>query len=137
MSGTGGKSGIGMGTQQMHQTMSSEYYRRNQAKLSKQQSPETSTMNAAQSQQQPSSGQNRSKSKTGAAAAAQFLKRRGSEDKKESPQKAPHIGTQRSGIYFQEYLEHNKARSPKVIPSKQLESLRAGQESQMASNGMF
>lgn len=32
MSGTGGKSGIGMGTQHMHQTMSSEYYRRNLAK---------------------------------------------------------------------------------------------------------
>lgn len=79
----------------------------------------------AQSQQQASTGQNRSKSKTGAAAAAQqFLKRRGSDDKKESPQKAPQIGTQRNGIYFQEYLEHNKARSPKVIPSKQLESLR-------------
>ena len=87
MSGTGGKSGIGMGTQHMHQTMSSEYYRRNQGKAngSKQQSPETSTQHVAQSQQQVSAGQSRSKSKTGAAAAAQFLKRRGSEDKKESP----------------------------------------------------
>jgi len=59
------------------------------------------------------------------------MKRRVSEDKKESPLKGPGVVTQRNAIYFQEYLEHNKARSPKIIPSNQLESLRSEQAAQV------
>ena len=56
-----------------------------------------------------------------------------------TPLKGPGVVSQRNAIYFQEYLGHNEARSPKVLPSKHLESLgseHAGQ-AQMGSNGMF
>ena len=143
MTGTGlsqSKSNIGVGVAHAtHAAMSSEYYSRNARKAggSKHASPETSTQ-AVHSSQTLQKSSSRSKSKTGQTA-AQFVQRRGSGDKKETPLKGPGVVTQRNAIYFQEYLEHNKARSPKVMASKQLESLRSEQaaQAQMGSNGMF
>lgn len=51
------------------------------------------------------------------------MKRRVSEEKSaEIPSKKPTISTTRgNGIAYAEYLDHNKARSPKIYTSKHLE----------------
>ena len=61
------------------------------------------------------------------------MKRRVSEDKagEITGKLKPSIsGTRGNAIAYAEYLDHNKARSPKVYPSKHLEQMKQAQSSQ-------
>ena len=60
-----------------------------------------------------------------------FMKRRVSENKvgEISGKLKPISATRGNTIAYAEYLDHNKARSPKIYPSKQLEQLKQVQGS--------
>ena len=61
------------------------------------------------------------------------MKRRVSEEKAgEISAKKPTLQVTRSNqIAYADYLDHNKARSPKVYPSKHLEQLKHAQDGQL------
>ena len=67
------------------------------------------------------------------------MKRRVSEEKSaEIPSKKPTISTTRgNGIAYAEYLDHNKARSPKIYTSKHLEQYKQAQGGQLTQTQMF
>ena len=68
------------------------------------------------------------------------MKRRVSEEKTSEllAKGKPTLGATRGpGISYAEYLDQNKARSPKVYPSKHLEQLKQVQNAQLTQTQMF
>ena len=102
-----------------NQPLAHDYYSQKQLKKSSNKiSPDEAVTQGVRTQQIVT----RNKSKQGAPN-SNYMIRRSSDDKQLEVKAKPTIGTQRNQIYFHEYLESSKARSPKIYASKQLEHM--------------